>query len=314
MIVSLNNKDSTVLHKISGDLIWLELDLIVDLVDLSSPLRPVTMNSSPILEAEKISGGYGDRTIVKDVCLSIQSGEWLSLVGANGSGKSTLLRLISRILSPTAGVVILDGKAIHQQPAKQVAQKLALLPQQQTIPEGLTVEQLVALGRTPHQDWWQWELSQADRTAVKRAINQIHLQDYADRPIEDLSGGERQRAFLALALAQEPQILLLDEPTTYLDVHYQLELLEVLRDLNRQQGLTIVTVLHELNLAVRYSDRIAMLKEGRIENLGQPIDVITSTNLAQVFNLEAVVIDTPIGRQICAIGACKQAVRVSSTI
>jgi iron complex transport system ATP-binding protein len=267
--------------------------------------RSAVTNSFPILEAQKISGGYGDRSIVQDVCLSLQSGEWLSLVGANGSGKSTLLRLVSRILSPTNGVVILDGKAIHQQPAKKVAQKLALLPQQQTVPEGLTVEQLVALGRTPHQEWWQWELSQTDRDVVKRAIGQTQLQNYADRPVEDLSGGERQRAFLALALAQEPQVLLLDEPTTYLDVHYQLELLEMLRGLNRQHNLTIVTVLHELNLAARYSDRIAMLKDGHIAALGDPMTVMTPANLAQVFNLEAVVIETPIGRQICAIRSYK---------
>ncbi len=259
------------------------------------------MNLSPILEAQKISGGYGDRPIVHDICLSLQSGEWLSLVGANGSGKSTLLRLVSRILAPTQGVVFLDGKAIHQQPAKQVAQKLALLPQQQTIPEGLTVEQLVALGRTPHQDWWQWELSQTDRDVVKRAIGQTQLQDYADRPIADLSGGERQRAFLALALAQEPQVLLLDEPTTYLDVHYQLELLEVLRDLNRQHNLTIITVLHELNLAARYSDRIALLKDGCLRAIGPSTEVLTPDNLREIFHIEAAIVATPIGPQVCAL-------------
>jgi iron complex transport system ATP-binding protein len=261
------------------------------------------MNSLPVLAAQQISGGYGDRPIVQALSLSIQAGEWLSLVGANGSGKSTLLRLMSRILVPSQGMVLLDGHAIHHQPAKQVAQQLALLPQQQTIPEGLTVEQLVALGRSPHQAWWQWEPNPADRVAINRAIGQTHLQDYRDRPLEDLSGGERQRAFLALALAQEPKVLLLDEPTTYLDLNYQLELLEMLRDLNRHRGLTIVTVLHELNLAVRYSDRIAMLKEGQIAALGEVIAVITTDNLAQVFNLEALVIDTPVGRQICAIGS-----------
>jgi iron complex transport system ATP-binding protein len=130
----------------------------------------------------------------------------------------------------------------------------------------LTVKQLVALGHTPHQDWWQWELNQTDRMAIRRAISQTQLQDYVDRPIEDLSGGEWQRAFLALA--QELKVLLLDEPTTYLDVHYQLELLEVLRGLNRQHNLTIITVLHELNLAARYGDRTAMLKDGQISEIG----------------------------------------------
>ncbi len=259
------------------------------------------MNSSPILATPKISGGYGDRPIGQDICLSLRTGEWLSLVGANGSGKSTLLRLVSRILAPTQGIVLLDGKAIHQQPAKQVAQKLALLPPQQTIPAGLTVEQLVALGRTPHQEWWQWELSQIDRDAVKWAIDQTQLQDYADRPIEDLSGGERQRAFLALALAQEPKVLLLDEPTTYLDVHYQLELLEALRGLNQQHNLTIITVLHELNLAARYSDRIAMLKDGCLWAIGTPQTVLTPAHLLEVFNIESVILETPVGMQICPI-------------
>jgi iron complex transport system ATP-binding protein len=263
------------------------------------------MSRSPILSAQRISGGYGVQPIIKDIFLDLQPGEWLSLVGANGSGKSTFLRLLSRVLAPTQGNVLLDGQVIHQQPAKQIAQQLALLPQQQTIPEGLTVEQLVALGRTPHQAWWQWELSVADRTKVDEAITQTQLEKYRDRPIEELSGGERQRAFLALALAQEPRILLLDEPTTYLDVHYQLDLLELLRHLNRTQNLTIVTVLHELNLAMRYSDRIALLKEGYLSAVGPVTEVITPDRLAEVFGIEAVLLETPVGLQICPIGAIR---------
>jgi iron complex transport system ATP-binding protein len=260
------------------------------------------MNKLPILAAQQISGGYGAEPIVKDIFLDLQSGEWLSLVGANGSGKSTFLRLLSRILEPTRGTVLLDGRAIHQQPAKQVAQQLAMLPQQQTVPEGLTVEQLVALGRTPHQAWWQWELSAIDQTHVQAAITQTQLEKYRDRPIEELSGGERQRAFLALALAQEPKVLLLDEPTTYLDVHYQLELLELLRHLNKTQNLTIVTVLHELNLAMRYSDRMALLKDGYLNAIGSVTEVMTPKHLAEVFGIEAVLLETPVGVQICPIG------------
>lgn len=255
----------------------------------------------PLLEAQKLTGGYADRPIVHDIHLSLQLGEWLSLVGANGSGKSTLLRLLSRILTPAHGAVLLDGKAIHQQPPRVVAQKLSLLPQQQTIPEGLTVEQLVALGRAPHQAWWQWELSSLDRQKVKTAIAQTQLQAFIDRPVEELSGGERQRAFLALALAQEPKILLLDEPTTYLDVHYQLELLELLRKLNQAHQLTIITVLHELNLAARYSDRIALLKAGCLNAIGQPQDVLTLDRLAEVFGIQAMILETPVGLQICPL-------------
>jgi iron complex transport system ATP-binding protein len=265
------------------------------------------MMELPILEAQRISGGYGAAPIVKDIFLDLQHGEWLSLVGANGSGKSTLLRLLSRILTPTQGVVLLDGRAIHQRPTKQIAQQLAMLPQQQTVPDGLTVEQLVALGRTPHQAWWQWELSEIDRTKVKTAIAQTQLESYRNRPVEELSGGERQRAFLALALAQEPKVLLLDEPTTYLDVHYQLELLELLRQLNQKQNLTIVTVLHELNLAIRYSDRMALLKEGYLSAIGSVLEVMTPPHLAEVFGIEAVLLETPVGLQICPIGRATDA-------
>jgi iron complex transport system ATP-binding protein len=255
----------------------------------------------PILEVQNLTGGYSDRAVVHDIHLSLIVGEWLSLVGANGSGKSTLLRLLSRILKPAQGVVLLDGKAIHQQSPRIVAQQLSLLPQQQTIPEGLTVEQLVALGRAPHQAWWQWELSAVDRQKVRTAIEQTQLQNFIDRPVEELSGGERQRAFLALALVQEPKVLLLDEPTTYLDVHYQLELLELLRSLNQNHQLTIITVLHELNLASRYSDRIALLKDGCLNAIGKPDEVLTVDRLARVFGIHALILKTPVGLQVCPL-------------
>jgi iron complex transport system ATP-binding protein len=253
------------------------------------------------LEAQNLVGGYGTTPIIHGINLALQQGEWLSLVGANGSGKSTLLKLLSRILSPHKGTVLLDGKAIHTQPAQVVAQKLAILPQQQTVPTGLTVRQLVSLGRSPHQPWWQWELDTQDRTKVEEAIVETGIESLSDRPVEHLSGGERQRAFLALALAQAPQVLLLDEPTTYLDIHYQLQLLELLKHLNHKQGLSIVTVLHEVNLAARYSDRIAMLKQGNLWDIGTPAAVLTPENLAQVFGVEVIVLQTPVGVQICPI-------------
>jgi iron complex transport system ATP-binding protein len=253
------------------------------------------------LEAQNLVGGYTTTPIIHGIDLALQQGEWLSLVGANGSGKSTLLKLLSRILQPQKGTVILDGKAIHSQPAQVVAQKLAILPQQQTIPAGLTVRQLVSLGRTPHQPWWQWELDREDRQKVDQAIVETGIEQFSDRLVENLSGGERQRAFLALALAQAPQVLLLDEPTTYLDIHYQLQLLELLKQLNQQQELSIVTVLHEVNLAARYSDRIAMLKQGSLWDIGTPAEVLTPENLAQVFGVEVIILQTPVGLQICPI-------------
>jgi iron complex transport system ATP-binding protein len=159
----------------------------------------------------------------------------------------------------------------------------------------------VSLGRTPHQPWWQWELDREDRQKVDEAIVETGIEQFSDRLVENLSGGERQRAFLALALAQAPQVLLLDEPTTYLDIHYQLQLLELLKHLNQQQGLSIVTVLHEVNLAARYSDRIAMVKQGRLWDIGTPAGVLTPENLAQVFGVEVIILQTPVGLQICPI-------------
>lgn len=263
------------------------------------------MNMS--LEIQDLTGGYGEITIARNITLSLHPGEWLSLIGANGSGKSTVLKLISRILTPQQGIVLLDGKAIHTQPAAIIAQKLAILPQQQTVPEGLTVRQLVGLGRAPHQAWWQWELSQEDAEKVEVAIGQTALGKFRDRPVEQLSGGERQRAFLALALAQNPQVLLLDEPTTYLDICYQLQLLELLNQLNLSQKLTIITVLHEINLAARYSSRIAMLNKGELFCMGTPAQVLTSDNLARTFGVEAIVLETSVGLQICAIAPVSHA-------
>jgi len=218
-------------------------------------------------------------------------------------GKPVLLKLISRILSPQQGVILLDGKAIHSQPPNLVAQKLALLPQQQPVPTGLTVRQLVSLGRTPHQKWWQWELTGNDKQIVETAIQKTQLEKFSDRLVENLSGGERQRAFLALALAQEPNVLLLDEPTTYLDINYQLQLLELLKNLNLQQQLTIVTVLHELNLAALYSSRIALLKQGQLWEVGTPETVLNPSNISEVFGVESLIIQTPIGLQVCAVSS-----------
>ncbi|PHV62041.1 ABC transporter ATP-binding protein [Cyanobacterium aponinum] len=252
------------------------------------------------LNSYNLSGGYDSRVIVHHLDLDLQQGEWLSLVGANGSGKSTFLKLLARILPPITGKVLLDGKEIHCLPPQTVAKRIAILPQQQIIPSGLTVRQLVSLGRTPHQSWYQWDLTKCDRIAVNEALAQTELESYAERPVSQLSGGERQRAFLALALAQNPQVLLLDEPTTYLDIHYQLQLLELLKRLHLE-GLTIITVLHEINLAARYSDRIAFMRQGRLYTVGETEEVLTETNIAEVFNVEVMILNTPVGKQICPL-------------
>lgn len=255
------------------------------------------------LEARHLSGGYGDRLIVEAVNLALARGEWLSLLGANGSGKSTLLRVMSRILKPQAGAVLLDGRDIHQLSPTAAARRLALLPQQQTLPEGLTVYQLVSLGRSPHQPWWQWELDAAGREQMEKALHWTEIDHYRDRAVTELSGGERQRAFLALALAQDPQVLLLDEPTTFLDLHYQLQLLELLKRLNYQQGLSIITVLHDINLAARYSDRLALLRQGYLWGVDTPEVILTPETLRQVFDIEVALLSTPVGLQICPLAA-----------
>ena len=255
------------------------------------------------LQAQQLSGGYADKRIVEAVNLTLEKGEWLSLVGANGSGKSTLLRLLSRILPPQAGTVLLDSKSIHALAPTEVAKQLAILPQQQVLPPGLTVHQLVSLGRTPHQPWWQWDLDSQSKERIALAMEWTDITQYRERSVAELSGGEKQRAFLALALAQDPQVLLLDEPTTFLDVHFQLELLELLKRLNQQQNLSIITVLHDINLASRYSDRIACLRQGQLWTVGAVDTVLTPETMREVFAIEAAILTTPVGLQICPLSA-----------
>ncbi|MGD1895658.1 MAG: ABC transporter ATP-binding protein [Phormidesmis sp.] len=258
------------------------------------------------LQANQLSGGYRDKKIVEAVNLTLAQGEWLSLVGANGSGKSTLLRLLSRILPTQAGSVLLNSRDIHALSPTEVAQKLAILPQQHALPAGLTVYQLASLGRTPHQPWWQWDLNAESRKKIDRAITWTELEQYRDRPVAELSGGERQRAFLALALAQDPQVLLLDEPTTFLDVHFQLQLLELLKRLNQQENLSVITVLHDINLAARYSDRIAFLRQGHLWAVGEVNTVLTPDNIQAVFAVKSTILQTPVGPQICLLAAASQ--------
>jgi iron complex transport system ATP-binding protein len=279
-------------------------DLVIN--DLSTTALAIYPPDLPIVLAEGLVAGYGEKTIIDQLSLSIQRGEWLSLIGANGCGKSTLLKLLSRVIASSRGIIFLDGKAIHRQPNRAIAQILASLPQQPSVPVGLTVEQLVGMGRAPHQDWWRWELTALDKSYVAEAIEITQMENYRHRLVETLSGGERQRAFLALALAQQPQIILLDEPTTYLDIHYQLELLDLLAKLNRDRQLTVVTVLHEINLALRYSHQIALMREGAILAIGSPLEAVTPANLRATFNIEAVIIDTPIGHQICPLHSIKK--------
>jgi iron complex transport system ATP-binding protein len=213
-------------------------------------------------------------------------------VGANACGKSTLLRSMSRLLSPRAGQVLLDGRAVHRMPAKELARTLGLLPQSPIAPEGITVADLVGRGRHPHQGIFsRW--TREDDAAVAAALEATQTTALADRAVDELSGGQRQRVWIAMALAQQTDLLLLDEPTTFLDVAHQVEVLDLLTDLNRTRGTTIVMVLHDLNLAGRYADQLVALASGRVHAVGTPEDVLTAENVRAVFGLDCQVIADP---------------------
>lgn len=258
------------------------------------------------IELKQLHGGYSDVSIIENVNFNIREGEWLTIVGANGSGKSTLLKLINRILIPQKGSVFFDQQSCQSMSPKDIAQQISFLAQQQHIPENITVQELVSLGRVPHQTWWQWSPSPEDQEHIQWAIAKTGLETYRDRPVQALSGGERQRVFIALALAQRTQALLLDEPTSYLDIHYQLELLELLKSLQTAETFTIVTVLHDLNLAERYSDRVALMQAGQVLSVGKRHEVLTQENIRQAFQIEAEILLSSIGRIIVPLNPCGQ--------
>jgi iron complex transport system ATP-binding protein len=245
------------------------------------------------LRADTLTLGYGDRAVVNDLSVAVPTGAITVIVGANACGKSTLLRGMARLLSPESGAVYLDGKDIHALPTKAVAAKLALLPQAPTAPDGIRVADLVGRGRYPHQGWFRrW--SAEDDEAVARALEATGTLDVADRPVDELSGGQRQRVWIAMALAQETDLLLLDEPTTFLDVSHQVELLDLLTDLNRRAGTTIVLVLHELNLACRYADHLIAMKDGEIVAEGPASDAVTEEMVTTVFGMPCRVVPDPV--------------------
>lgn len=252
-----------------------------------------------MINIETLTLSYdGKTTIIDNLDLDIQAGTITALVGPNGCGKSTLLRGISRLLKPQKGSVYLDGQRVHSMKAKDLAKQLGILPQSPTAPEGLTVHELVAQGRYPHQNWFQ-QWSKDDEAIVNEALQITDLVSFTDRPVDTLSGGQRQRAWIAMALAQQTDILLLDEPTTYLDMAYQVDVLDLLQELN-EQGRTIILVLHDLNQAARYADMIVALRDGNIMAQGTPDHVMTPQTIQAVFDIETQVITDPItGTPMC---------------
>ncbi len=238
------------------------------------------------LTGEAISIGYGDKLIVNELNLEVPDGKVTSIIGPNGCGKSTLLKALSRILNVQTGQVLLDGKNLHSTSTKEIAKKIAILPQSPDVADGLTVGELVSYGRFPHQKGFG-RLSKQDKEEIEWALNVTGTHEFKYRSINDLSGGQRQRVWIAMALAQKTDIIFLDEPTTYLDISHQLEILELVQELNREQGCTIIMVLHDINQAIRFSDHLIAMKSGKIVAQGQTEEVLTNEILEEVFNIDA---------------------------
>ncbi|MDH6237742.1 ABC transporter ATP-binding protein [Cryobacterium sp. CG_9.6] len=243
--------------------------------------------------AEGLTLGYEKTTIVPNLSLEIIAGAMTVIVGANASGKSTVLRDMARLLRPEAGHVLLDGRDIRHRRSVEVATVVGLLPQQPVAPEGITVADLVGRGRYPHQGWFRTWTS-TDDEIVAEALSTTGTLELAARRLEDLSGGQRQRVWIAMALAQNTDILLLDEPTTFLDIAHQIDVLDLLLELNRTCGTTVVMVLHDLNLAARYADHLVVLKGGRIHAMGSPAETLTSATIAEAFDLSATISTDPV--------------------
>jgi ferric enterobactin transport system ATP-binding protein len=245
------------------------------------------------LSTHSVALGYDQTIITDNLSIDIPEGKFSIIVGPNGCGKSTLLRALSRLLPPKSGQVRLNSQDIHDLPTREVAKILGLLPQSAIAPDGIKVVDLVARGRFPHQKWFQpWR--EQDQIAVESAMKATGIMEFAQHHVDQLSGGQKQRVWVAMALAQETPLLLLDEPTTYLDIAHQIELMDLFQDLNRQQGHTMVAVLHDLNHACRYADNLIAMKEGKIITSGAPKDVVTEALIEDVFGLPCIIMEDPV--------------------
>lgn len=248
---------------------------------------------APSLASRELRAGYPGRLVIDGLDLALPRRAVTVVVGANACGKSTLLKTLARALRPVGGAVLLDGADIAQMPSRRLARSLGMLPQDPVAPEGLTVADLVGRGRHPHHGWFErW--SALDDAAVAEAMAATGTASLADRHVDELSGGQRQRVWIAMALAQDPDVLLLDEPTTFLDLTHQLEVLDLLRDLNRARGTTVVMVLHDLNLAARYAHHLVVMSDGAVLAEGTPAEVVTPEVLRTAFRLDALVVDDPV--------------------
>lgn len=245
------------------------------------------------LRGENLTLGYGKKIVASDLTVSIPDGHFTAIIGPNGCGKSTLLRTLSRLMTPAQGSVFLDGEPIQRFASKEVARRIGLLAQNATTPGDITVQELVARGRYPHQPLFtRWR--KEDEEAVTRAMNATGITDLALQSVDTLSGGQRQRAWIAMVLAQETSIMLLDEPTTWLDISHQIDLLELLSDLNRTQGYTLAAVLHDLNQACRYATHLIALRDGKIVAEGAPKEIVTPELIERIYGMRCMIIDDPV--------------------
>ncbi|AGB79185.1 iron-enterobactin ABC transporter ATP-binding protein [Pseudocitrobacter corydidari] len=249
--------------------------------------------SQPRLRGEQLTLAYGKKTIAENLNVTIPDGHFTAIIGPNGCGKSTLLRTLSRLMTPTQGHVFLDGEHIQHYASKEVARRIGLLAQNATTPGDITVQELVARGRYPHQPLFtRWR--EEDERAVAKAMQATGVTNLASQSVDTLSGGQRQRVWIAMVLAQETAIMLLDEPTTWLDISHQIDLLELLSELNRQQGYTLAAVLHDLNQACRYATHLIALKEGKIVAEGAPGEIVSAELIEQVYGLKCMIIEDPV--------------------
>lgn len=258
-----------------------------------------TADFKPAITTRKLSLAYDQTPILHGLDLALPLGRITALVGPNGCGKSTLLRGLARLLKPQGGTVYLESASIFQLSTREVAKRLGMLPQGPLAPEGLTVRELVAQGRYPHQGWLQ-QWSREDENLTEQALEITGMLELADRPLDSLSGGQRQRAWIAMTLAQNTEILLLDEPTTFLDLAHQIEILDLLSDLNQTQRRTIVLVLHDLNQACRYADHLVVLRQGKLCAQGVPAEVVTEAMVWEVFGVDSRIVPDPVtGTPMC---------------
>jgi iron complex transport system ATP-binding protein len=246
-----------------------------------------------MLSTRALTTGYEDRVVLDGLDLELPAGQLTAVVGPNACGKSTLLRSLARLLKPRGGAVLLDGVELRDLPTREVARRMAVLPQSPLVPEGVTVAELVARGRQPYQRWWQ-QWSAQDAEAVGRAMALADVEALADRPVDTLSGGQRQRVWIAMTLAQDTGILLLDEPTTFLDLAHQVEVLNLVHRLRTERGRTVVAVLHDLNQAARYADHLIAMRGGAVIAAGPPREILTAGLVRDVFGLDCVVVPCPV--------------------